>query len=203
MSPHLDLTAPYAPLVHRIEKEATVENGQILRIDHFLNHRIEPAFIFELAHELARRLSFFQPNVILTAEASGIAPALIVAQTLSVPLVYAKKYSPQVEAPAISRIIPSPTKGGHTRLVISQRYIKPGQRVVIVDDFLANGRTATALIDMVREAGAEVLGAGFVVEKRFKQGREHIEALGVPVSTLAQVERLEQGHAILAQPKSE
>lgn len=203
MSPHLDLTAPYAPLVHRIEKEATVENGQILRIDHFLNHRIEPAFIFELAHELARRLSFFQPNVILTAEASGIAPALIVAQTLSVPLVYAKKYSPQVEAPAISRIIPSPTKGGHTRLVISQLYIKPGQRVVIVDDFLANGRTATALIDMVREAGAEVLGAGFVVEKRFKQGREHIEALGVPVSTLAQVERLEQGHAILAQPKTE
>ena len=203
MSPHLDLTAPYAPLVHRIEKEATVENGQILRIDHFLNHRIEPAFIFELAHELARRLSFFQPNVILTAEASGIAPALIVAQTLSVPLVYAKKYSPQVEAPAISRIIPSPTKGGHTRLVISQRYIKPGQRIVIVDDFLANGRTAIALIDMVREAGAEVLGAGFVVEKRFKQGREHIEALGVPVSTLAQVERLEHGHAILTQPKTE
>lgn len=203
MSPHLDLTAPYAPLVRRIEKEATVENGQILRIDHFLNHRIEPAFIFELAHELARRLSFFQPNVILTAEASGIAPALIVAQALSVPLVYAKKYSPQVEAPAISRVIPSPTKGGHTRLVISQRYIKPGQRIVIVDDFLANGRTATALIDMVREAGAEVLGAGFVVEKRFKQGREHIEALGVPVSTLAQVERLEHGHAILAQPKTE
>lgn len=203
MSPHLDLTAPYAPLVRRIEKEATVENGQILRIDHFLNHRIEPAFIFELAHELARRLSFFQPNVILTAEASGIAPALIVAQTLSVPLVYAKKYSPQVEAPAISRIIPSPTKGGHTRLVISQRYIKAGQRVVIVDDFLANGRTATALIDMVREAGAEVLGAGFVVEKRFKQGREHIEALGVPVSTLAQVERLDHGHAVLTQPKAE
>ena len=77
MSPHLDLTAPYAPLVRRIETEATVERGEILRIDHFLNHRIEPGFIFELAHELARRLSFFQPNIILTAEASGIAPALI------------------------------------------------------------------------------------------------------------------------------
>lgn len=203
MSPHLDLTAPYAPLIRRIEKEATVENGQILRIDHFLNHRIEPAFIFELAHELARRLSFFQPNLILTAEASGIAPALIVAQTLSVPLVYAKKYSPQVESPSISRVIPSPTKGGHTRLVISKRYVKPGQRVVIVDDFLANGRTAIALIEMAREAGAEVLGAGFVVEKRFKEGREHIQALNVPVSTLAQVERLEHGHAILAQPQEE
>ena len=202
MSPHLNLTAPYAPLVRRIETEATVENNQILRIDHFLNHRIEPAFIFELGHELARRLSYFQPNVILTAEASGIAPGLIVAQALNVPLVYAKKYSPQVEAPSISRIIPSPTKGGETRLVISTRYIKPGQRIVIVDDFLANGRTAVALIEMAREAGAEVLGAGFVVEKRFKHGREHIEALHVPVSTLAQVEGLEDGRAILIQPQS-
>jgi xanthine phosphoribosyltransferase len=75
-----------------------------------------------------------------------------------------------VEPPAISRIIPSPTKGGETRLVLSTRYIKAGQRIVIVDDFLANGRTATALIDMAREAGAEVLGAGFVVEKAL-QGR--------------------------------
>ncbi len=166
MSPHLDLTAPYAPLVRRIESEGSVD-GQILRIDHFLNHRIEPGFIFELAHELARRLSFFQPNIILTAEASGIAPALIVAQTLNVPMVYAKKYSAQVEAPALSREIHSPTKGDNTRLVISRRYIKPGQRVVIVDDFLANGRTAAALIDMAREAGADGLCAGLLGEKRF------------------------------------
>ena len=202
MSPHLDLTAPYAPLVRRIESEGSID-GQMLVIDHFLNHRIEPGFIFELAHELARRLSFFQPNVILTAEASGIAPALIVAQALSVPMVYAKKYSTDVEAPSICRSIPSPTKGAETRLAISTRYIHPGQRVVIVDDFLANGRTAGALIEMSREAGADVLGAGFVVEKRFKHGREHIEALHVPVSTLAQVERLENSQAILVQPREE
>ncbi len=202
MSPHLDLTAPYSPLVRRIESEGSVD-GQILRIDHFLNHRIEPGFIFELAHELARRLSFFQPNIRLAAEASGIAPALIVAQTLNVPMVYAKKYSTQVEAPALSREIHSPTKGNNTRLVISTRYIKPGQRVVIVDDFLANGRTAAALIDMAREAGADVLGAGFVVEKRFKQGREHIEALHVPVSTLAQVERVEDGRVVMTQARDE
>ena len=202
MSPHLDLTAPYAPLVRRIEAEGSV-TGQMLVIDHFLNHRIEPGFIFELAHELARRLSFFQPNVILTAEASGIAPALIVAQTLNVPMVYAKKYSAQVEAPSISRVIPSSIKGGETRLAISTRYIKPSQRVVIVDDFLANGRTAGALIEMSREAGTDVLGAGFVVEKRFKHGREYIESLHVPVSTLAQVEHLENGHARLTQPQEE
>lgn len=200
MSPHLDIHAPYAPLVRRIETEGSVED-QILVIDHFLNHRIEPGFLFELGHELARRLSFFQPNIILTAEASGIAPALVVAQALSVPMVYAKKYSTAVETPAVSRTITSPTKGNETRLAFSTRYVKPGQRVVIVDDFLANGRTAAALIEMAREAGADVQGAGFVVEKRFKGGRELIEALGVPVATLAQVERLEAGRAVLTQPR--
>ena len=87
--------------------------------------------------------------------------------------------------------------------MVSGRYIKPGQRVVIVDDFLANGRTAAALIDMAREAGAQVLGAGFVVEKCFKHGRQFIESLGVPVSTLAQVEHLDNGRAILTQPRDE
>ena len=203
MNVDLSLIRPYAPLVRRIEAEATVIGDQILKIDHFLNHRIEPSFITEMGQELARRLAQFEPTVILTAEASGIAPALIVAQTLSVPMVYAKKYSRQVEAPALSRLIHSPTKGDDNRLVISGRYIKPGQRVVIVDDFLANGRTAAALIDMAREAGAQVLGAGFVVEKCFKHGRQFIESLGVPVSTLAQVEHLDNGRAILTQPRDE
>lgn len=196
-----DLTAPYQPLTRRIEAEATVIGEQILRIDHFLNHRIEPAFIMELGRELARRLSAFHPTLILTAEASGIAPGLAVAQALNLPLVYAKKYAPQVESPYISRVIPSPTKGGETKLVMSQRYVQPGARVVLVDDFLSNGRTAVALVDMAREAGAEVLAAGFIVEKRFKRGHEAVEALGVPVATLAQVERLAQGKAVLRPPQ--
>ena len=100
-----ELAAAYGPLVRRIENEATVIGDRILRIDHFLNHRIEPAFILELGREMARRISASQPNIILTAEASGIAPALVVAQALNVPLVYAKKYSPEVESPFLSRII--------------------------------------------------------------------------------------------------
>lgn len=196
----LALLRPYAPLVRRIEAEATVIGDQILKIDHFLNHRIEPGFITEMGQELARRVAHFKPSVILTAEASGIAPGLAVAQALGVPLVYAKKYAPQVESPAISRVIPSPTKGGETKLVLSQRYIMGSDRVVIVDDFLSNGRTAVALIEMAREAGAEVLCASFIVEKRFKQGHAAIEALGVPVATLAQVEGLENGRARLTQP---
>ncbi|MDT3669739.1 MAG: xanthine phosphoribosyltransferase [Aromatoleum sp.] len=193
-----ELNAAFPPLVHRIETEATIIGDQILKIDHFLNHRIEPAFIAELGRELARRLSAYQPTLILTAEASGIAPGLAVAQALNVPLVFAKKYAPQVESPALSRIIPSPTKGGDTKLVLSQRYIPQGSRVVVIDDFLSNGRTAHALVEMAREAGAEVLGAGFIVEKRFKKGHELMEQLGVPVATLAQIEKLENGKAILA-----
>lgn len=202
MTTYAELNAPYDPLVRRIEAEATIIGDQILKIDHFLNHRIEPAFITELGRELARRLSAYQPSIILTAEASGIAPGLVVAQALSIPLVYAKKYAPEVESPFISRVIPSPTKGGETKLVLSQRYIPPGARIVIIDDFLSNGRTAVALVEMAREAGAEVLGAGFVVEKRFKLGHQAMEALQVPVATLAQVERLENGKAILRQPSA-
>ena len=200
MTNYSELNTPYGPLVRRIEAEATIIGDQILKIDHFLNHRIEPVFITELGRELARRLSAYQPSIILTAEASGIAPGLVVAQALNIPLVYAKKYAPQVESPFISRVIPSPTKGGETKLVLSQRYIPQGARIIIIDDFLSNGRTAVALVEMAREAGAEVLGAGFVVEKRFKLGHQSVEALGVPVATLAQVERLENGKALLRQP---
>ncbi len=201
MTYSIDLTLPYAPLVRRIEAEANVIGDQILKIDHFLNHRIEPDFITELGRELARRISPFEPTVILTAEASGIAPSLVVAQAVNAPLVYAKKYAPQVESPSLARVIPSPTKGGETKLVLSQRYIQPGARVAIVDDFLSNGRTAAALVEMAREAGAMVLCAAFVVEKRFRQGHAIIEEMGVPVVTLAQVERLDGGRAILRQPQ--
>jgi len=194
-----ELNAAYGPLVRRIEAEATVVGDDILRIDHFLNHRIEPVFIVELGRELARRLSAYHPTLILTAEASGIAPGLVVAQALNVPLVYAKKYAPDVEPPALSRVIPSATKGGNTRLVLSRRYLPAASRVVLVDDFLSNGHTAVALADMAQEAGAQVLGAGFVIEKCFRHGRAALEARGVPVAALARVERLEHGRVYLVQ----
>ena len=173
MNVDLSLIRPYAPLVRRIEAEATVIGDQILKIDHFLNHRIEPSFITEMGQELARRLAQFEPTVILTAEASGLAPGLVVAQALNVPLVYAKKYAPQVDSPAIARVIPSPTKGGETKLVLSQRYIVPTDRVVIVDDFLSNGRTAVALVEMAREQPCDetellaINGVGYRKLERF------------------------------------
>ncbi|MEC5396426.1 phosphoribosyltransferase family protein [Uliginosibacterium sp. H1] len=191
------LNRPFAPLIARIETEAIVQGNDILKIDHFLNHRIEPAFMQQMAAEIAERLRAFEPELILTAEASGIAPGLMVALQLGLPLVYAKKYHPDVETPMLSRILESPTKGGQYRMVLSQRYLPEGARVAIVDDFLSNGRTAAALIDMAREAKLELVAASFLVEKCFKRGHALIEAAGVPIVTLAQVEALVEGKAVL------
>lgn len=191
------MNTPFEPLVRRIVDEATVVDGRILKIDHFLNHRIEPAFMAAMGDALALRLRPFEPNLVLTAEASGIAPALAVATALNLPLVYAKKYAPVVETPALSRVVPSPTKGGETKLAVSGRYLTKGMRVAIVDDFLANGKTAVALAEIVGDAGATVVAAGFLVEKLFQHGRAGLEALGIPVVALAQVERLEGDRVIM------
>jgi xanthine phosphoribosyltransferase len=196
-APARTLDAPFAPLVTRILHEATVEHDRILKIDHFLNHRIEPAFMAAMGAALAARVRPFAPDLLLTAEASGIAPALAVAFALGVPLVYAKKYAPVVEPPALSRIVPSPTKGGDTRLVVSARYLPPGARVALIDDFLANGKTALALAEIVADAGAVTVVAGFLVEKQFQGGRAPLAARAIPVAALAQVARLEAGRVIM------
>ncbi|WP_417069003.1 phosphoribosyltransferase family protein [Niveibacterium terrae] len=193
-----ELSAPFPDLVRRILDEATVLDNQIIKIDHFLNHRIEPAFMTAMGREIGRRLVGFRPDLVLTAEASGIAPGLVASIALDLPLVYAKKYAPMIEPPAYSRIVPSPTKGGETRLVIGKKYLWSGARIVIVDDILSNGRTAKALIEMAREAGAEVLAAAFIMEKRFKNGRDILEALDVPVVTLAQVLGVTEGRVQVA-----
>jgi xanthine phosphoribosyltransferase len=193
------LNQAFHPLVTRIENEAIVQGHEILKIDHFLNHRIEPTFMQAMAAEIASRLRAFKPELILTAEASGIAPGLMVALELNVPMVFGKKYHPEVETPMLSRLITSPTKGGEVRLVVSQRYLAAGTRIAIVDDFLSNGRTAQALVEIAREAGCEPVAAAFLVEKCFKRGHELMSQAKVPVITLAQVEKLENGKAFLKQ----
>lgn len=196
-TPTAALDAPFEPLVRRILAEATVVDDRILKIDHFLNHRIEPAFMRAMGEALAARVYPFEPTLVLTAEASGIAPALAVALALDLPMVYAKKYAPVVETPALSRIVPSPTKGGESKLAVSGRYLTAGARVALIDDFLANGKTALALAEIVADAGAATVVAGFLVEKLFQHGRAPLAALGIPMATLAQVERLQAGRVVM------
>lgn len=195
----MTLNQPFWPLVRRIIEEATVIDSRILKIDHFLNHQIEPGLMQAMGQEMAQRLTPFRPDLILTAEASGIAPGLATALAMQLPLVFAKKYSPMVDPPAYSRIVPSATKGTDYRLVIATRFLPAGARIAIVDDFLANGRTAVALVEMVHEAQAQPVVAGFLVEKMFQQGRSGIEQRGTPVGALARVERLEGTRVIMAE----
>lgn len=192
------LSAAFPPLINRIALEGTVVDARLLKIDHFLNHRVDTTLMQEIGRELARRLAGFQPDLVLTAEASGIPPALATAFALGVPLVYARKYSQPPTAPVYTRLVPSPTRGGAAQLTIAVRAVPAGSRVVIVDDFLSHGRTASALAEMVAEAQAIVVGAGFVVEKCFENGRAALAARGIPLAVLAQVLDLSQGRPQLA-----
>jgi xanthine phosphoribosyltransferase len=193
------LCAPFAPLVARIIAEAQVIDDRIIKIDHFLNHRIDAVLMQAIGAELARRVAPFMPDLVLTAEASGIPPALTTALALGIPLVYAKKYAPLIELPAYSRIVPSPTRGGEYRLAVARTVLPADARVVLIDDFLANGGTAAALADIIAEAGARLVAAGFVVEKTFQQGRERLAIHGPPpVAVLAQVARLAGGRVVMA-----
>lgn len=196
--PVVPCDAPFLPLVERIRREATVVDNRIVRIDHFLNHRIEPLFMRDLGQAMAERIHRFRPELILTAESSGIAPALATAGVLNLPLVYAKKYAPDNPSPPLARVIASPTRGGEIMLRVAEGYLTPGMRIALVDDFLAQGGTALALADIVAEAGAELVVTGFVVEKQFQDGRAGLVQRGLPIATLARITQLQAGSVIMA-----
>lgn len=178
-------------------ERARVE-GDLLRVDEFLNHRVEPSLMREVGEGLAALLLPFQPTLVLTAEASGIAPALETAYVLGLPMVYAKKFVGLGDRYTFSREVVSPTKGTEYRVEVARRVLEPGQRVAVVDDFLSGGRTAEALGEIAEEAGCEVAGFGFVISKEFTPGRDRLEAHGWEVRALIQVKSLEGGRVVLA-----
>jgi xanthine phosphoribosyltransferase len=179
-----------------IETRARVE-GNLLKVDDFLNHRVDINLFPEIGLEMAKRFSGQRPDLVLTAEASGIPPGMVTAQTLGIPMVYAKKYVGVGERYTFAREVSSPTKGTEYRVEVARRVLPPGQRVAIVDDFLAGGRTAEALGEIVEEAGGEVLGFVFIVEKTFTGGRERLEEHGWSVDALVRIASLENGVAVL------
>lgn len=180
-----------------IDSLATVE-GPILKVDRFLNHRVEPSLMGGIGRQIAAMLEPLEPDLLLTAEASGIPPALAAGMVMEIPIVYAKKYLGPGGRYTFSREVASPTKGTEYRVEVARHVLPPGLRVAIVDDFLAGGRTAEALGEIAEEAGCTVLGATFVIEKTFTEGRERLEAHGWTVWSLVQVESLENGEVRLA-----
>jgi len=172
--------------------------GSLLLVDGFLNHRVNPELLGEIGAELAEHFAPLAPDVVVTAEASGIPPALTCAAHLGVDLVYAKKYLGPGDRNVFFREVASPTRGMEYRVEVARRVLPPGSRVLIVDDFLAGGRTAEALGEIAEEAGCTLVGLGFAVEKTFTGGRVRLEAHGWEVESLVAVASLEGGVVTLA-----
>jgi xanthine phosphoribosyltransferase len=169
----------------------------ILKVDAFINHQVDPKLMLEVGKELASCFADVGATKVLTAEISGIAPALMTALELDVPVVYARKTKPvTMTDPVYVEAAPSHTKGIDTFLMVSPEFLNPGDRILIIDDFLASGQTIDALVRLVRHAGSELVGIGTLIEKAFEGGREQLAELGVPVIAMAVIESMEGGRIV-------
>ena len=173
-----------------IRKEGVVVGPEFLRVDGFLNHRIDPAFMEEAGKRLATAFAGQGVTCVLTAEAAGNVVAYETARRLGAKALYAKKGRAATMARPLVRTVPSPTKGGEVELAVSRDYLTPQERVLVVDDFLYRGLTSRALAEMVLEAGAELVGFGFVIEKCSSGGRQVLAGFGVPIVSLVGIERM-------------
>lgn len=188
-------------LKDRIQAEGQNLGDGILKIDSILNHQIYPDLMMEMGKEMARRFEGLAIDRILTAEISGIAPALVTGLVLNVPVVYARKKKPITMAgPVFLETAPSHTKGGDVPLLVSAEFIRKGERILIIDDFLATGKTLMALARIVKSAQAELVGVGVVVEKSFENGRSLMLKAGytVPIESLVIITNMDAGQIVMA-----
>jgi xanthine phosphoribosyltransferase len=186
-------------LRQRILAEGKNLGRGILKIDSFLNHQLDAELMAAVGQEIAARFAAARPDRILTAEVSGIVPAVMAAKALgNIPVVYARKHKPiTMQEPVYLETAPSHTKGGDVLLMVSPEFLHAGERVLIVDDFLATGRTIEALAQIVQNAGAVLVGIAAVVEKTFEGGREALAHWGVPVEAMAVITDMRDGKIVL------
>jgi xanthine phosphoribosyltransferase len=185
-------------LKERIRREGVNMGNGILKVDSFINHQVDPALMLAVGGALAARFAHLGANKIVTAEISGIAPALMTGLALGITVVYARKTKPVTMHPnTMKASAPSHTKGVMTELMISPEFLGPRDHVLVVDDFLARGETIRALVDLVRKSGATLIGIGAVVEKRFEGGRAALADLNVPIETLAIITDMSNGRIVL------
>jgi len=186
-------------LKERIIKDGIVKGKDILKVDNFLNHQIDIELFNEMGKEFKNRFKDNKVNKILTVEASGIGLACIIAQHFhNVPVVFAKKHEAlNLDSDTYESEVYSFTKNKSYKIRTSKKYISKEDKILIIDDFLANGNAAKGLIDIVRQGEAEVVGVGIAIEKSFQPGREEIEKLGVRVESLARIDGFYEGKVIL------
>lgn len=181
-------------LEDRIRRDGLIENGEVLKVDSFLNHQMDVRLFAQMGQEWARLYKGEGINKILTIEASGIGIACVAAQEFGVPVVFAKKNKTKnIAGDVYTAKVQSFTHGRVYDIIVSKKFLQPSDRVLIIDDFLANGAALQGLIKLVQDAGATLVGAGIAVEKAFQPGGELIRSMGVRVESLARVKSMENG----------
>lgn len=177
-------------LIDKIQKEATVIDNRVIKVDHFINHMLDTKLLNEIGKEFAE--TFSDVTKILTIETSGIAFSVATAFHLNnVPVVFAKKQKSLVTGKTnYSTKVHSFTKNTESIVTVSKNFISEDDKILIIDDFLAYGNAATGLIDLVEQANATLVGLGIVIEKAFQDGRKRIEKKGYKVHTLARIKKI-------------
>ena len=171
-------------------------NG-ILKVDSFINHQVDPTLMDACGLEFAHRFSTIGATKILTAEISGIAPALMTGRHMNVPVVYARKTKPITMPDQVYlTVAPSHTKGRLVELIVSPEYLAGGERVLIIDDFLASGSTILGLVRLAQTAGAKVVGIGALIEKSFEGGRALLKTLNIPIESLVCITSMDNGQIL-------
>lgn len=186
-------------LKEKIKNEGIVLNNSILKVDAFLNHQIDPELMMELGREFSKRFAGKKVTKILTVESSGIAVALTTALFFHVPVVFARKQKPStMNENLYSTKVFSFTKNVTNNVSVSKKFLPPGENILILDDFLANGEAAMGLVDLVHQAGSNVVGIGIVIEKSFQPGRNRLIEAGYQVESLARIKAFEKGQIVFA-----
>lgn len=178
-------------LKERIIKDGKVKSGDVLKVDSFLNHQMDIKLFGEIGKEFKRRFADVEVNKILTIEASGIGIACVVAQYFDVPVVFAKKnQTKNIAGEVYTTKVESFTHGRVYDIIVAKEFLGKGDKVLLIDDFLANGKALEGLAQLVEDSGAELVGAGIVVEKGFQVGGKILREKGVRLESLAIVESL-------------
>lgn len=186
-------------LEERIKQDGRVIGTEVLKVDNFLNHQVDPALMKAMGDEFARLFADAKVEKVLTVESSGIAPAVFAASALNVPMVFArKKKSLTLSEDHYTADVYSFTKQEINHVIVDKRFIQPGERLLLIDDFLANGQAVEGMMQIAEAAGAEVVGVGIVIEKTFQKGRALLDERDVRVESLARIAAFEDGEVIFA-----
>jgi xanthine phosphoribosyltransferase len=172
-------------LKKRILQDGKCFEGGILKVDSFINHQMDPMLMSQIAQEFVDRFKGAEINKIITIEASGIAPAIMVGYALQLPVVFVKKKMPKTMENMLTATVYSFTKGREYTVCISNDFLTKDDKVLFIDDFLANGNAAMGMIDLIDQAGAELAGMGFIIEKAFQDGGKMLREKNIHVESLA------------------